>query len=345
MLFAGCAGVSTTATKNYSPDTETNASLNHLPLDSNITTGTLPNGLRYYIRKNSEPQNRAELRLGINAGSILEDDDQRVLAHFVEHLAFNGTENFKQTLVDYLESIGMRFGPDLNAYTSFDETVYMLQIPTDSTAIVDTAFRILSDWAHNIRFSPEEVEKERGVMWKNGDSVAVQMRECWTNNSILFHESKYAERLPIGKKEIIETADVETIRRFYQDWYRPDMMAVVAVGDFDVAQIEALIREHFAPIPASENPRKRQEFPGRDHAETLFSTATDPEATYTSISVYYKKPVEPENSLTSYRQNLVKSLHNSILNRLNELLQQRATVFCMPALAKGGLFAQNRFSA
>lgn len=338
VLFAGCAGVSTTATKNYSPDNQSNASLNHLPLDSNITTGTLPNGLRYYIRKNSEPQNRAELRLGINAGSILEDDDQRGLAHFVEHLAFNGTENFpKQTLVDYLESIGMRFGPDLNAYTSFDETVYMLQIPTDSAAIVETAFRILSDWAHNIRFSPEEVEKERGVIveeWRLGRGANARMLD--KQFPILFHESKYAERLPIGKKEIIETADVETIRRFYRDWYRADMMAVVAVGDFDVAQIEALIREHFAPIPASENPRKRQEFPVPDHAETLFSTATDPEATYTSISVYYKKPVEPENSLKSYRQNLVKSLHNSILNnRLNELLQQPEPPFLYAGVGEG----------
>ena len=194
-----------------------------------IKIGKLENGLTYYIRKNEKPKNRAELRLVVNAGSVLEDDDQQGLAHFVEHMAFNGTEGFaKNELVDYLESIGVGFGPDINAYTSFDETVYQLQVPTDSTDIVKQAFQILEEWAHKVSFDDEEIDRERGVVieeWRSGRGAMARMRD--KQYPIMFHESRYAERLPIGKTEILKEFPYETLRRFYHKWYRPDLMAVV----------------------------------------------------------------------------------------------------------------------
>ena len=196
-----------------------------------MVTGTLDNGLTFFIHQNDQPENRAELRLVVNAGSILEEDDQLGLAHFVEHMAFNGTRNFeKQALVDYLESIGMRFGPDINAYTSFDETVYMLQVPMDDPEVLSTAFQILVDWASGVLFDPEEVDKERGVVieeWRarRGGQARIQDQQV----PLMFHGSRYAERLPIGDPEILRTAPTEVLRRFYEDWYRPDLMAVIAV--------------------------------------------------------------------------------------------------------------------
>ena len=178
-----------------------------LPLDPAVTHGVLDNGLAFYIRQHDEPQQRAELRLVINAGSVLEDDDQRGLAHFVEHMCFNGTENFaKQEIVDYLESIGMRFGADLNAYTSFDETVYMLQVPTDDEQIVEKGFQILAEWAHRVSFEAEEIDKERGVVieeWRLGRGA--QARIFDKQAPVLFQDSRYAERLIIGSEEVLES--------------------------------------------------------------------------------------------------------------------------------------------
>jgi zinc protease len=202
-----------------------------LPIDPAVRIGTLSSGLTYYIRENRQPENRAELRLVVNAGSVLEDDDQQGLAHFLEHMAFNGTKNFeKQEIVDYLESIGMRFGPDLNAYTTFDETVYMLQVPTDSMEILRTAVTILEDWAYNMTLEEEEIEKERGVIveeWRSRRDADTRMRE--KQYPLLFYNSRYAERIPIGKMDIIRSFDRETLERFYRDWYRPDLMAVTSI--------------------------------------------------------------------------------------------------------------------
>ena len=227
-----------------------------LPIDSLVTVGQLDNGLRYVIRKNQKPENRVELRLVVDVGSVLEDENQRGLAHFVEHMAFNGTKNFaKQELVDYLELIGMRFGPDLNAYTGFDETVYMLTVPTDSTEVVETAFQILEDWAHQISFEAEEIDKERGVVveeWRLGRGA--QQRMFDEQLPILLKDSRYAVRLPIGEKAVLDTFQHETLRRFYRTWYRPDLMGFVAVGDIEPAEVEALVQEYFARIPAAESP-------------------------------------------------------------------------------------------
>ena len=189
---------------------------NLLPVDENIRIGVLDNGLKYYIRKNVKPEKRVEMRLVVNTGSLMEDEDQQGLAHFVEHMAFNGTKNFaKNEIVDYLQSIGVQFGADLNAYTSFGETVYMLPIPTDDPEILDKGFLILEDWAHNVSFTDEEIDKERGVVveeWRLGQGAQTRMRDEYF--PVLFKDSRYAERLPIGKKEIIEGASYETIRKF-----------------------------------------------------------------------------------------------------------------------------------
>src|SRR6476620_1776191 len=248
-----------------------------LPVDSKIKIGTLPNGIKYYIRKNAKPEKRAELRLVVNAGSILEDNDQRGLAHFIEHTAFNGTTNFKKNdLVSYLQSIGVRFGADLNAYTSFDETVYILPVPTDTARIVDKAFDILEDWAHGQLIDSTEVVHERGVVleeWRGGTGASERMMQHWL--PIAFNGSRYATRLPIGTDTSIKAAVPSRLRRFYRDWYRPDLMAVVAVGDFDPAKIEALIKQHFSSIPKATNPRSRTEATIPDNATPLVAIAKD----------------------------------------------------------------------
>ena len=296
-----------------------------IPFDAAVRRGTLPNGLKYYIRSNGKPEKRAELRLVINAGSILEDEDQRGLAHFVEHMAFNGTKNFeKQELVEYLERIGMRFGPDINAYTSFDETVYMLQIPTDDEEIVSTAFQILEDWAHNVEFEGEEIDKERGVVveeWRLGRGAQGRVQD--KQFPVLFHGSKYAERLPIGKKEVLETAPYDALRRFYKEWYRPNLMAVVAVGDFDEAEIEAKIRKQFSGLANPRKERERGSFDIPDHEETLFSIVQDPEATNIRVSVGYKRPPVPDRTLDDLRVSLVDNVYDGLLiSRLGELSQK-----------------------
>ncbi len=295
-----------------------------LPVDPAVTVGELDNGLRYYIRRNSRPEERAELRLVIDAGSVLEDEDQLGLAHFIEHMAFNGTENFeKQELIDYLQLIGMRFGADVNAYTSFDETVYMLTVPTDSAEIVETAFQILEDWAHSLMFDSVEVEKERGVVleeWRLGQGAYARIRD--QQFPVLFRGSLYAERLPIGKPEVLESFDHDTLKKFYADWYRPELMAVVAVGDFDPAWIEDLVHRHFSGIEGPPDPRVRPDVPVPGHDETLFSIATDPELTLSNVSVTWKLPLSEDATHGDYRRSFVERAYNSMFNfRMYEITQ------------------------
>ncbi len=296
-----------------------------LPTDPAVAIGTLPNGIHYYIRVNHRPEKRAELRLVVNAGSILEDEDQRGLAHFAEHMAFNGTTRFKkQALVNYIESIGMRFGADLNAGTSFDETVYQLQVPTDSAHIVIRAFDILEDWARGVTFDSTEVEKERGVVleeWRLGRGAGQRMFD--QQLPVLFRDSRYAMRLPIGTPECIRKCGRTALRRFYGDWYRPDLMAVVAVGDFDPARIEALIKSHFGTLPARSPKRARLQATVPPHREAEVSIATDPEATSTSVSVYVQKPSGVRGTVSAWRDEMVEGIASGILNeRLYELTQK-----------------------
>lgn len=293
-----------------------------LPLDPAIVHGKLPNGITYFIKQNKKPEKRAELRLAVNAGSILEKDNQQGLAHFTEHMAFNGTKNFaRQEIVDFLESIGMRFGPELNAYTSFDETVYMLQLPTDSSDVLEKGFDILEDWAHQITFEGPEIDKERGVIieeWRLGRGADARMRD--KQFPVLFKDSRYAERLPIGKKEVLEGFKHETLKQFYKDWYRPNLMSVIAVGDFDVKKIEDIIKKHFSAIPALKNAPERKYYPVPDHKETLYSIVTDKEAQGSSVAVYYKKKAEDETTVKDYRKTIVEGLYNRMFNdRLYEL--------------------------
>ncbi len=315
-----------------------------LPVAPYITVGHFENGLRYYIRENGRPENRAELRLVVNVGSIVEDEDQLGLAHFVEHMAFNGTEHFaKMELVDYLESIGMSFGPSINASTSFDETVYMLTVPTDSTEAFERAFLILEDWAHGLTFDHDEIDKERGVIieeWRGGRGAGARMMD--EQLPILFKDSQYAERLPIGEPEIIENFDPSVLKRFYRDWYRPDLMVVIAVGDFKTEDVEALIRKHFEHLENPPSPRTRTFFEVPDHTETLFALATDPEATGTGVSVYFKQPLRPQGSVGAYLEGLAESLFNRMLNRrLSELTQQADPPF-LGGSSSQGLFIRTK---
>ena len=311
-----------------------------LPFDPAVTIGTLPNGLRYYIRENRKPEQRAELRLVVNAGSVLEDEDQRGLAHMVEHMAFRGTLRFaRNEISSYLESIGMRFGPDINAFTSFDETVYMLTIPTDTSTIVDKGFQILSEWANNVTFDSAAVEKERPVVieeWRLGQGAENRMQNKWF--PVLFAGSRYASRLPIGDKSVLETYSVRTLRRYYDTWYRPDLMAVVAVGDFDKKQVEALIKRYFGPMRRHWSPKERTVFPVPAHDTTLVSISTDKEATRSVVRLVYKQPKRTTTTLAAYRQNRVEQLFSSIFNdRLSEITQKPNPPFITAFAGQGEL--------
>jgi len=342
LFTVGCSGPARQmlVREETTAETDSLALDREFPVDPKIGVGTLENGVKYYIRPNQRPENRAELRLVVNAGSVLETDKQQGLAHFAEHMAFNGTRHFeKQELVDYLESIGMRFGPDINAYTSFDETVYMLQVPTDSTELVESGFRILEDWAHYVSFDSVEIEKERGVIIEEGRlGRGAQARMRDEQLPVLFHSSRYADRLPIGKLAVIDTFHQATLTEFYQEWYRPELLGVVAVGDFDPQWIDSHIREHFSGISTKPDAPEREVYPVPDHEETLFAIASDPEATRSSVSVYYKHDVSSEETIRDYRQMLVENLYNRMLNnRLNELTQEANPPFLYGYSSKGRL--------
>ena len=316
-----------------------------MPVDPQISMGKFANGLRYYVRANKKPEKRAELRLVVKAGSILEDDDQQGLAHFVEHMAFNGTKNFpKHEIVKFIESLGMRFGADLNAYTSFDETVYMLQVPTDKPEVMDRALLVLEDWARNVTFDPAEIEKERGVVmeeWRLRQGAGARMQEKIF--PILLKGSRYANRLPIGKPEIIQNAKPERLKKFYEDWYRPDLMAVVAVGDFDKAAVEKMITAHFGSIPAAASPRPRTSHDIPDNPGTSFAITTDKETTSTSVQVTNLLPALEQGSIGVYRQKTVNNLFSGMLSaRFSELAQKPDAPFIMAFGGRGGGLARSK---
>ena len=337
-LFLTCAAPPKVS-KEIVEESRSTVDLNQtLPVDPEVYKDTLDNGIVYMIRKNAKPENRAELRLVVNAGSVLESDQQQGLAHFCEHMAFNGTKNFhKNELVDYLESIGMRFGPEINAYTSFDETVYMLQVPSDSSEIMQKAFQVLQDWAATISFDSDEIEKERGVVveeWRLGRGADARIRD--KQFPILFWNSRYAERLPIGEKAVLDTFKHDTLRRFYREWYRPELMAVVAVGDFQVEDIKKLILENFSDLNSLPNPPARKLYAVPDHEETLFAIASDPEARFSNVGVYYKLPVKQETTVGEYRENLIEMLYNRMFNqRLSEISKKENPPFLFASSGKG----------
>src|SRR5436190_17898530 len=221
-----------------------------LPLAPDIKTGTLPNGLKFYIRKNARPEKRVSLRLAVKAGSLEEHDDQLGLAHLIEHMAFNGSEHFQSgDVFKYFERVGARLGPHVNASTSFDETIYMLDLPTDQGDVVAKGLTALADFAGGLTLDPKEVDKERGVVieeWRGGLGAGSRIRD--KEIPIIFYKSRYADRLPIGKPDIIRNAPVARLRALYDTGYRPERMAVVAVGDIDPAAMQAAITSTFSPL-------------------------------------------------------------------------------------------------
>ncbi len=295
-----------------------------LPFDSSIATGRLKNGVTYFVRANGQPQHRAELRLVVNAGSVLEDDDQRGLAHVVEHMAFNGTRRFpKHQIGAFMESIGMRFGPGVNAATGYDDTVYRLQIPTDQPGVLERALTILEDWAHQVTFDPVEIERERPVIleeWRARRGAGARLQDELF--PIMVKGSRYADRSPIGTTESIATFKPERLKQFYQDWYRPDLIAVVAVGDFDQAAVAALIERQFAAVPARANPRARPAIEVPAQPGTAFVVAADREATATTVSMAHKRTPVEAVTVGDYRRDTITQLMTGMLAlRLTDVAQ------------------------
>lgn len=321
---------------------QTSLNLNDLlPTDLKVEKGVLPNGMTYYVRANATPKNRADLYLVVRAGSVDEDDNQLGLAHFAEHLAFNGTKNFpKHELINYLESIGMEFGPEINAYTSFDETVYMIKVPLDSTRFMQKGLQVLYDWASQVTDSNEEIEKERGVIheeWRGGRGADERMMQKWL--PIFLYKSKYAERLPIGKMEVIDHFKPKLLRKFRKDWYRPDLQAVVVVGDFDQKQMVEQVKTLFSQIPKTKNPRPKKIYDIPDHKETLVSVVADKEAQYVEAQILYKHPLKKSKTLGDYRQSLVENLYNAMINdRLAELTQKPNPPFLFASSSYSGFY-------
>ncbi|HEU4408257.1 MAG TPA: insulinase family protein [Polyangiaceae bacterium] len=302
-----------------------------LPLWPEVRSGKLANGLTYYVLKHHKPEKRAFLWLAVNAGSVLEDDDQRGLAHFDEHMAFNGTRRFpKAEIINYLEKIGMRFGADLNAYTGFDQTVYQLEVPTDDPAFMAKGFDILRDWASEVTYDPAEVEKERGVVleeWRLGRGASQRLFD--KQAKVLFKGSRYAERLPIGQPEVLKGAPRAALVRFYQDWYRPDLTAVIAVGDFaDEAAVEREIAARFGDLKGPPAPKPRPAA-GVPKAEgTRVSIETDREQPTTTVSVYNMLPHRPESTPRDLRRALVEQVYQTVLNeRLGVIARKKDAPF------------------
>ncbi len=311
-----------------------------IPKDSSVIIGTLPNGLTYYIRKNVEPKNRAELYLVNKVGSIVENDDQQGLAHFTEHMAFNGTRDFpKNELISYLQKAGVRFGADLNAYTGFNQTVYQLPLPTDSTVVFEKGFDILANWAGYVSFDDKEIDQERGVIVEEDRQRGKNAQERMSKQLLpfLLANSRYAERLPIGKLDILNNFKYETIKQFYKDWYRPNLQAVIAVGDFDVVKVEQLIKDNFSDLNNPDNERKREAYGIPDNTEPLVKIVTDPEFPYNVAAITYKHPEVVENNEADLKNKILTNLINTMLsNRLTEIVQKGNAPF---------VFAQSNYGS
>lgn len=273
-----------------------------LPADPEMRTGKLANGFTYYIRKNDQTKNRVELYLANKVGSVLEDDDQQGLAHFVEHMNFNGTKHFpKNELIDYLQKAGVRFGADLNAFTSFDETVYQLPIPTNDPSLLRNGLTIMRDWAQEATLDSLEIEKERGVILEE-ERLGKGARDRMSRQTlpVLLNHSRFANRLPIGKDEILTTFKPAVLRRFYRDWYRPDLQALIVVGDVDVNEVEKMIKEQFSDLKNPKPERERTTYSVPLTGKKQFLAITDKELPITSIEIMYKQPATVVNTEAAY---------------------------------------------
>ena len=296
-----------------------------LPFDPAVRTGKLTNGFTYFIRHNEEPRNRVTFYLVNKVGSVLESDDQQGLAHFMEHMSFNGTRHFpKNELVDYLQKSGVRFGADLNAYTSFDQTVYQLPLPTDKPSIMANGIQIMRDWAQEALLDPVEIDKERGVVLEEkrlGKGAQERMQREYL--PMMLNHSRYAVRQPIGLDTVLNNFKPEAIRRYYHDWYRPDLQALIVVGDINVDSMERVIKAKFADLknPLNERPRTKYTVPLT--GKNQFMAVTDPEQTQTVLQVMIKQPELPLHTAAQYCQNLIRGLYNQMLGeRFAELTRQ-----------------------
>src|SRR4051794_19946329 len=262
------------AGRETSPESVASYSLSQqMPVDPEVVVGTLPNGLRYYVRANARPAKRAELRLVIKAGSVLEDEDQLGLAHFVEHMEFEGTKHFPgQSLTQFLGSLGLSIGADANAATSYDDTQYTLRVPTDVPGALDRALLVLEDWAQGATFDQAGIERERAIVlseWRMNLGAGERLSDKVLR--VQLEGSRYPDRRPIGNPEVIQKAQRDALLRFYKDWYRPDLMAVIVAGDVDRDRVVAMIKEHFSGLvsPSPKRPRPVIDVP--EHAGTKYA--------------------------------------------------------------------------
>jgi zinc protease len=333
------AGLMLGLCSNFATMAQEDLSKMPLPMDPRVKTGILPNGLKYYIMKNAEPKNRAQLRLMVKAGSVLETDEQQGLAHFMEHMNFNGTKNFpKNELVNFLQKSGVRFGADLNAYTSFDETVYMLPVPTDSMEVFKKGMQILEDWAHNATLDPSEIDKERGVVLeesRTGKGANARMRDKYF--PVILNNSQYAKRLPIGKDDILKNFKYETLNQFHKDFYRPDLEGVAVVGDIDIAMVEKMIIEKFGSIQNPANPKERTKYKIPLTGGTDVAIVTDVEQPNTIIQVLNKQEKRKDVTYQDRREGMARSLFNQMLSsRIQELTQKADPPFQFGYAGYGG---------
>jgi zinc protease len=316
------------------------------PVDPEIRMGKLSNGLTYFIRKNKEPEKRASFYIIQNVGAILENDDQNGLAHFLEHMAFNGTLHFPgKGIISGLEKHGVAFGRNINAYTGFDETVYNLSdVPVDVPGLVDSCILVLNDWSHYITLSDKEIDLERGVIgeeWRTSKNASRRM--IFEVIPVILKGSKYAERDIIGNIDVIKSFSHNTLRSYYHQWYRTDLQAIAIVGDINVDEVEGKIKTLFSDIPAVENPSPRNPVQVPFHKETNYVLAQDKEAPQTSVSVIslIKAVPREEKNLKYVRDGHVVSLMNSMINtRIGELLQKENPPFVTGSVSFGGYYAR-----
>lgn len=315
-----------------------------LPKDPNTIVGKLPNGITYYLRHNKEPKERASFYIIRNAGALLENDEQNGLAHFLEHMAFNGTKNFPgKGIISTLEKYGVAFGRNINAYTSHNETVYNISaVPTTDEKLLDTCLLILHDWSYYLTLDEKEIDEERGVIseeWRTRRNSGFRLQA--QSMPVLFKDSKYAVRDVIGSLDVIKTFKPETIREFYRHWYRTDLEAIAIVGDFDVAKMEQKIKDMFSSIPAVENPQERPFYAIPEHDEMYFAVTTDKEAQRSTVSITTilpEKSAEEKNTHAYLKDALIQSFYNNMIaSRINELMQKGDPPFINAGIGFGGL--------
>jgi zinc protease len=293
-----------------------------MPVDPEVLVGGLPNGLRFYVRANARPARQAELRLVVKAGSVLEDADQLGLAHFVEHMEFEGTRHFpQQGVIEFLSSLGLSIGPDANAETSFDDTQYTLRVPTDVPGVLDRALLILEDWAQGATFDQSGIDRQRPIVlseWRMNLGANERLQD--KVRRVQLEGSRYADRPPIGNPDVIEHAQREQLTRFYRDWYRPDLMAVIVVGDVDRNAVAAMIRQHFSSLSNPSPERPRPAFDAPERPATRYAVVTDKETTATAVMVSDLRPARNQGSVGGYREIMLDQLFGAMLGaRLDEL--------------------------